>query len=103
MALSAKLPLEALLPEPRSTAAGLPRGSRGHSIPCCSQEDVAMTVEKPKLPFPNRAWPMVGGRAATGEPSSQSGDPLDTPDNHDEMAIPFVPRPVSLTRVFPGL
>ena len=62
-----------------------------------------MTVDEELLPYRNRPRPMVEGRMGASAPLSRSADKCPTRNTEDEVAIAFVPPPVSLTRVFPGL
>jgi|tagenome__1003787_1003787.scaffolds.fasta_scaffold20842551_3 hypothetical protein len=62
-----------------------------------------MTVDELLLPYWNRARPQTAGST---EPAARRSPPADanpTTDTQDEMPVAFVPPPVSITRVFPGL
>jgi hypothetical protein len=62
-----------------------------------------MIVDEATLLFPTDARPMVGGRIDTGQSLPQTRQPAKTLDAKDELPMAFVPPPVALTRVFPGL
>ena len=62
-----------------------------------------MIVDEQRLPFPQNGRPITTGHAASGEPVSQSECQQQPPEGEDELPIAFVPPPIMLTRVFPGL
>jgi hypothetical protein len=84
-------------------AAGRPERVRRHLFPCCSEEDVAMTVETTPVPMPDNTPPSLPHRARAGYPQARFAD---LPKSHEEDGeVPFWPvsPPPLITRIFPGL
>jgi hypothetical protein len=61
-----------------------------------------MIVDEQRFRFPQNGWPITVGDAGSGRPFPQS-EQNRSPEAEDEPPIVFVPPPVTLTRVFPGL
>ncbi len=61
-----------------------------------------MIVEEQRLPLPQSGRPMTTGVARSGEPPFPPEQGR-SPEARDEPPIAFVPPPVTLTRIFPGL
>jgi hypothetical protein len=82
---------------------GALEGPAGIRFPCCSTEDVAMTVVEieSRIPAPTRRWP--ANRPKADKNPSRPAHFRPAEDVGDMLALPLVSPPTQFPRVFPGL